>query len=337
MKMNNDVYILAIESSCDETSVAIVKNGSDVISLAIATQIDTHTKYGGVVPEIASRMHTENITYVLEEALNKANMKIEDMNAIAVTNAPGLTGSLIVGIEAAKTLALIYNKPLIAVNHLIGHIYANNLEDNMKFPLLALIVSGGHTELLIMEDDYKFKKLGETLDDAVGEAYDKVARVMGLGYPGGPIIDKLAETGNNTYQLPKPVMDDTYNFSYSGLKSAVINVIHKAELKNEELNKADLARSFQEVAVDELIRKVTLALEKTNIKNVVIAGGVSANKYLQAEMEKVCTKYQAKLFRPRLLYCTDNAAMIGAAAYHKYLNKDFCDYSLNAFSREEIC
>lgn len=335
--MNNDVYILAIESSCDETSVAIVKNGRDVISLAIATQIDTHTKYGGVVPEIASRMHTENITYVLEEALNKANMKIEDMNAIAVTNAPGLTGSLIVGIEAAKTLALIYNKPLIAVNHLIGHIYANNLEDNMKFPLLALIVSGGHTELLIMEDDYKFKKLGETLDDAVGEAYDKVARVMGLGYPGGPIIDRLAETGNNTYQLPKPVMDDTYNFSYSGLKSAVINVIHKAELKNEELNKADLARSFQEVAVDELIRKVTLALEKTNIKNVVIAGGVSANKYLQAEMEKICSKYQAKLFRPRLLYCTDNAAMIGAAAYHKYLNKDFCDYSLNAFSREEIC
>lgn len=332
-----DVYILAIESSCDETSMAIVKNGKDVISLTIATQIDTHTKYGGVVPEIASRMHTEAITYVLEDTISKANMKIEDMDAIAVTKAPGLTGSLIVGIEAAKTLALIYNKPLIAVNHLVGHIYANNLENTISFPLLALIVSGGHTELLIMEDDYKFTKLGETLDDAVGEAYDKVARVMGLGYPGGPVIDKLAEIGKHTYNLPKPVMDNTYNFSYSGLKSAVINVIHNAEQRQEKVIKEDLARSFQDVAVDELARKVSLALEKTNIKNLVIAGGVSANKYLKAEMQKVCDKYNAKLLMPRLLYCTDNAAMIGAAAYFKYLKKDFCDYSLNAVSREDIC
>ena len=226
-----DVYILAIEFSCDETSMAIVKNGKEVISLVINTQMDIHALYGGVVPELASRMHTEAITLVLEETLKKASMKIEEIDAIAVSYAPGLTGSLIVGIEAAKTLALIYDKPLIAVNHLIGHIYANNIENDMKFPLLALIVSGGHTELVIMEDDYKFKKLGETLDDAIGEAYDKVARVIGLKYPGGPNVERLALEGNHSYNLPRPVMDDSYNFSYSGLKSAIINLTHNAKQK----------------------------------------------------------------------------------------------------------
>ena len=331
-----DVYILAIESSCDETSMAVVKNGSEVISLSITTQMDTHAKYGGVVPEIASRMHTEAITFVLEDCLEKAHMKIEDMDAFAVTYAPGLTGSLMVGVEAAKILSLMYNKPLIAVNHLIGHIYANNLENKMEYPLLALIVSGGHTELLVMEDDYSFKKLGETMDDAIGEAYDKVARVVGLPYPGGPNIEKLALKGKHSYSLPEPVLDDTYNFSYSGLKSAVINLVHNEEQRGNIINKEDLAKSFQDVAVDELVRKVEKAFKETGIKRFVIAGGVSANQYLKSEMSKLCDKYDAELLIPRLLYCTDNAAMIGAAAYPKYLKSEFSDYSLNVSSNADI-
>lgn len=331
-----DVYILAIESSCDETSMAIVKNGCEVVSLSITTQMDTHAKYGGVVPEIASRMHTEAITLVLEDCLEKAHMQIEDIDAIAVTYAPGLTGSLMVGVEAAKILSFMYHKPLIAVNHLIGHIYANNLENKMEYPLLALIVSGGHTELLVMEGDYQFKKLGETMDDAIGEAYDKVARVVGLPYPGGPNIERLAKDGEHTYQLPKPVMDDTYNFSYSGLKSAVINLVHNEAQRGNEIRKADLAKSFQDIAVDELVRKVELALKNTGIKRLVIAGGVSANQYLKGEMAKLCSKYNALLMIPRLLYCTDNAAMIGAAAYPKYLKKEFSDYSLNVSSSADI-
>ncbi len=332
-----DVYILAIESSCDETSASIVKNGCEVVGLSIATQIDTHKMYGGVVPEIASRMHTEAITLVLEDLLNKAKMKIEDVDAIAVTYAPGLSGSLIVGVEAAKTLSLIYHKPLIAVNHLIGHIYANNLEEKMEYPLLSLIVSGGHTELLIMKDDYTFTKLGETLDDAIGEAYDKVARVIGLSYPGGPNVEKYASKGEHAYNLPKPVNDDTYNFSYSGLKSAIINLVHNETQRGNEINKENLARSFQDVAIDELVRKVEKALKETNIKRLVVAGGVSANQYLKNEMQKLCDKYQAKLCIPRLLYCGDNAAMIGAAAYPLYLKKEFSDYDLNVSSSADIC
>lgn len=332
-----DVFILAIESSCDETSMAVVKNGKDVIALTIATQMDTHAMYGGVVPEIASRMHTEAITLVLEDVLKKASMTMEEMDAIAVTYAPGLSGSLIVGIEAAKTLSLIYNKPLIAVNHLIGHIYANNIESNLEFPLLALVVSGGHTELLVMESDYKFSKLGETLDDAIGEAYDKVARVIGLKYPGGPNVERYAKDGKSSYNLPKPVMDDTYNFSYSGLKSAIINLVHNETQRGNEINKYDLARSFQDVAIDELVRKVEKAFKETSIKRLVIAGGVSANSYLKEEMKKLCDKYSAELFIPRLLYCTDNAAMIGAAAYPLYLKKEFSDYNLNACSHADIC
>ncbi len=331
-----DVFILAIESSCDETSIAIVKNGKEVISLVIASQMDTHALYGGVVPEIASRMHTEAITMVLDEALKKANMTIDEMSAIAVTYKPGLTGSLMVGIEAAKTIALMYDKPLIGVNHLIGHIYANNIDDKMEFPMLALIVSGGHTELLVMEDDYKFLKLGETLDDAIGECFDKVARVLGLKYPGGPNVERLAKTGNCTYDLPQPVMDNTYNFSYSGLKSAVINLVHNSKQRGEEIRKCDLACSFQSVAIDELKRKVEKAFLETGIKRLVIAGGVSANGYLKEEMQKLCDKYDAKLLIPKLLYCTDNAAMIGAAAYPLYLKGEFSDFSLNASSVGDI-
>ena len=331
-----DTYILAIESSCDETSMAIVRNGCEVIALSITTQMDTHAKYGGVVPEIASRMHTEAITFVLEDCLEKAGMRLEDMDAIAVTYAPGLTGSLMVGVESAKILALMYHKPLIAVNHLIGHIYANNLENSMEYPLLALIVSGGHTELLVMDDDYKFKRLGETMDDAIGEAYDKVARVVGLPYPGGPNIEKLARKGRHTYFLPKPVMDDTYNFSYSGLKSAVINLVHNETQRGNDIRKEDLARTFQDIAIDELVRKVDKAFKNTGIKRLVIAGGVSANQYLKSEMSKLCQKYDAKLLIPSMLYCTDNAAMIGAAAYPKYLRKEFSSYNLEVSSSADI-
>ena len=332
-----DVLILAIESSCDETSIAIVKNGVEVVALTILTQMDTHANFGGVVPEIASRMHCENITMVLEETLNKAKMKVSDVDAIAVTYAPGLMGSLLVGIEFAKVLSYVYDKPLIKVNHLVGHIYANKIGDNLKFPNLALVISGGHTELIKMTGDYEFELLGETQDDAIGEAFDKVARVIGLPYPGGPNIERLAREGESSYKLPIPVNDDTYNFSYSGLKSSVINLVNNEKQKGNEIRKADLANSFQTVAVDELVRKLELGLKNTGIKNVIIAGGVSANKYLRGEIAKLCEKYDAHLELPEFIYCTDNAAMIGAAAYPLYLKKDFADLDLNASSSSNIC
>ncbi len=331
-----DVYILSVETSCDETSIAIVKNGCEVVALTILTQMDTHAEFGGVVPEIASRMHTENITMVLEETLNKAHMGVEDVDAIAVTYSPGLLGSLLVGIEFAKVLSYVYHKPLIKVNHLIGHIYANKIDNKLKFPTLALVISGGHTELIKMTGDYKFELLGETQDDAIGEAFDKVARVIGLKYPGGPNIEKLAREGQNSYKLPLVANDGSYNFSYSGLKSAVINLVNNERQKGNEINKADLACSFQTAAVDELKRKLELALKKTNIKNVVIAGGVSANKYLRGEIYTLCQKYDAELNLPEFIYCTDNAAMIGAAAYPLYLKKDFADLELNALSTSDI-
>lgn len=332
-----DIFILSVESTCDETSIAIVKNGCDCVALTILTQMDTHAEFGGVVPEIASRMHSENITMVLEETLKKAEMSIDQVDAIAVACKPGLMGSLLVGIEFAKTLSYVYDKPLIGVNHLIGHIYANNLEDKLEYPLLALVVSGGHTELVIMKNDYEFELLGATLDDAIGEAYDKVARVLGYPYPGGPNIEKAAALGVNSYKLPKPVDDDSYNFSYSGLKSHIINLANTEKMKGNILRKEDLACSFQTVAVDELSRKLELALKNTNIKNVVLAGGVSANKYLRNEIGIVCEKHGAKLYIPRMLYCTDNAAMIGAAAYPLYLKGEFKDLSLNAESHAGVC
>lgn len=332
-----DTYILAIETSCDETSMSIVKNGSDVIALTILTQMDTHAEFGGVVPEIASRMHTENITMVLEDVLKKANMNVADVDAIAVSYAPGLLGSLLVGVEFAKVLSFVYKKPLIKVNHLIGHIYANKIGNKLKFPTLALIVSGGHTELIKMTGDYEFTKLGETQDDAIGEAFDKVARVLGLKYPGGPNIERLAQNGKHTYKLPIPVNDSTYNFSYSGLKSSVINLVNTEKMRGNEIRIEDLACSFQTVAIDELKRKLEIALKETQIKNVIIAGGVSANKYLREQIQLLCDKYNAKLDLPEFIYCTDNAAMIGAAAYPLYLKREFADLSLNASSQIDIC
>jgi N6-L-threonylcarbamoyladenine synthase len=331
-----DVYILAIESSCDETSMAIVKNGHEIESFTVLTQMDTHAMYGGVVPEIASRMHTENITMVFEETMNKSKIKMADIDAIAVTYAPGLLGSLLVGVEFAKTISYVYKKPLIAVNHTIGHIYANNIDNEMKFPLLALVVSGGHTDLILMEDDYKFKILGSTLDDAIGEAYDKVARILGLKYPGGPNVEKLALKGKPTYKLPKPVNDNTYNFSFSGLKSCIINLVHNETQRGNEIRREDLACSFQNVAVDELKRKVELAFKNLDIKEMIIAGGVSANSYLRNEIKDVALKYNINLSVPEFKFCTDNAAMIGAAAYPLYLKGQFADFSLNAKSQVSI-
>ena len=325
-----DVLILAIESSCDETSMSIVKNGKDVLSIVVNTQISTHEKFGGVVPEIASRMHTENITLVLDETLKKANVSIDDISAIAVTYGPGLMGSLLVGVEAAKTISYVYKKPLIAVNHMAGHIYANNIENTMEFPILALVVSGGHTDLVYMEDDYKFEVLGSTLDDAIGETYDKVARVLDLKYPGGPNVEKLAAQGHPTYKLPIPMNDNSLNMSFSGLKSSIINLVHTETQRGKIINKEDLASSFQTVAIDELIRKLSLALKKVNVNQVIIAGGVSANQYLRKEVAKLLENTNIKLLVPRMIYCTDNGAMIGAAAYPLYLKKQFTTFDLNA-------
>ena len=298
--------------------------------------MDVHADYGGVVPEIASRMHTENITMVLEETLKKANMSMEQIDAIAVTYAPGLLGSLLVGVEFAKVLSLVYSKPLIAVNHIAGHIYANNLEGKMEFPLLALVVSGGHTDLILMTDDYKFERIGGTLDDAVGECYDKVARVLGMKYPGGPNIDKAALEGENTYNLPIPMNDDSLNMSFSGLKSSIINLVHNEKQRGNEIRVNDLARSFQETAVMELVRKSEIAINKYNIKNMIIAGGVSANRYLREKIKELADKYDVKLSIPSIKYCTDNAAMIGAAAYPLYIQGKFSGFTLNATSSEEI-
>ena len=253
--------------------------------------------------------------------LSKTDLTLNDIDAVAVTYGPGLLGSLLVGIEAAKIISLVYNKPLIKVNHIAGHIYANNLVKKMEFPLLALVVSGGHTELVLMEDDYKFKVLASTMDDAIGEVYDKVARVLDLPYPGGPNIERFAEQGTPSYNLPIPLNNNELNFSFSGLKSAVINLVHNEKQRGNEIRKYDLACSFQTIAIDELIRKTELALQKYNCQKMIVAGGVSANKYLRSKIEALAQKYNVDLTIPPIKYCTDNAAMIGCAAYPLYLNK----------------
>ena len=331
-----DTYIFAIESSCDETSASIIKNGSEEVATVISTQIDTHKQYGGVVPEIASRLHINNITLVLEETLEKANMKMEDMDAIAVTYGPGLIGSLLVGVEAAKALSMIYNKPLIPVHHIAGHIYANNLVKPLQFPLIALVVSGGHTELIYMKDHYSFEKIGGTLDDAIGEAYDKVARVIGVPYPGGPLVDKMAHIGNDSYNLPLPLDDDSYNFSFSGIKSAVMNLVNNEKQKGNDIIKEDLACSFQNRVINVIVKKTMKALSDYDVHNLIIAGGVSANKGLREAFTMECEKNNIDLTIPEIKYCTDNAAMIGAAAYQLYLKKRFCDIDLNAKASDKL-
>lgn len=324
-----DTYIFAIESSCDETSASIIKNGNEEVTTIILSQIDIHKNFGGVVPEIASRNHTQAITTVFEETLKKANMTMNDIDAIAVTYGPGLNGSLLIGIEAAKALSFATNKPLVPVNHMAGHIYANKFVGEFKFPLLALVVSGGHTEIIYMEDEYSFKKIGSTLDDSIGEAYDKVARVIGIPYPGGPLMDKMAHIGKHSYELPIPKNDDTYDFSFSGIKSAVINLVHNEKQRGNEINKEDLATSFQETVVDILVKKTIRAIKEYDVKQLLLAGGVSANKGLRDKLTKECDILNIELLKPEIKYCTDNAAMIGAAGYYAYIRGDRADYSLD--------
>ena len=331
-----DIYILGIESSCDETSASIVKNGTEEIATVISSQIDIHKNYGGVVPEIASRHHVKNITIVLEECLNQAHMTIDDVDAIAITYGPGLIGSLLIGLEAAKTLSFIHNKPLIPVHHIAGHIYANSLVKELSFPLLALVVSGGHTEIIEMPGHYKFNKLGGTLDDAIGECYDKVARVIELEYPGGPKLDKMASIGEKTYKLPIPLQDDSYNFSFSGLKSAVINLAHNEEQRGIKLNKENLAASFQSVAIQSIITKIRKAIIEKNIKTVIVAGGVAANQGLRNAMENLAAELQIDLSIPPMKYCTDNATMIAAAGYYAYLDGRRADLTLNSKSQDKL-
>jgi N6-L-threonylcarbamoyladenine synthase len=329
-----DIYILAIESSCDETSCSIVKNGCEDISTVVLSQIDIHKLYGGVVPEIASRMHIEVITKAIEEALFKSALTMSDIDAIAVTYAPGLIGSLLVGVTAAKTLSYVYNKPLIPVHHIAGHIYANNLVAPMEFPLLALVVSGGHTELVYMKYDYDFEVIGSTLDDAVGEVYDKVARVLDLPYPGGPKIDALARLGEDTYTLPLPLDDDSYNFSFSGLKSAVINLKHNEEQRGHKIVKENLATSFQNRVIEIICKKTLRALKEYQCNHLVLAGGVSASQGLREALKNLCSKNNINLIYPDLKYCTDNATMIGAAGYYAYKIGKRADLTLNAKATE---
>ena len=331
-----DIYILGIESSCDETSASIVKNGTIEISTVVSSQIDIHKTYGGVVPEIASRHHVKNITIVLEECLEKAHLTMNDIDAIAITYGPGLIGSLLIGLEAAKTLAFIYQKPLIPVHHIAGHIYANSLVKELEFPLLAVVVSGGHTELVEMQDHYKFKKLGGTLDDAIGECYDKVARIIGLEYPGGPKLDNLAEKGTITYKLPIPLKDDSYNFSFSGLKSAVINLVHNEEQRGHTINKEDLAASFQNTAIQAITSKVKKAIVDRNIKHVILAGGVAANKGLRKAMEDLTSSLNVDFSVPPFKYCTDNATMIASAGFYAYKDGRRADLRLNSKSQDEL-
>ncbi len=332
------MIVLGVESSCDETAVAIVRDGKEVLSNVVLSQIDIHTKFGGVVPEIASREHVYNVSMVFEEAFKRANLTPNDIDLIAVTKGPGLIGSLLVGLNAAKTLALIYNKPLIGINHLAGHIYANSIEHDMKFPSIALLVSGGNTELIYMKDHFDFEIIGETLDDAVGEAYDKVARVVGIGYPGGPLVDKLAHLGNDTYKLPRVTLgNDNYNFSFSGLKSAVINLNHNANQRGEEINVNDLCCSFQEAVTDVLVMKSLKACKEYNVKQLIVAGGVSANKGLKEKLNKTNDNPDLEICIPSIKYCTDNAVMIACAGYYRYLKNDTLDtLDLNADASLEL-
>ena len=327
-----DYYILGIETSCDETAAAVVKNGREIVSNVVASQIDIHKRYGGVVPEIASRHHVENITLVIEEAMDRANLDFKDLSGIAVTAGPGLVGALLVGVEAAKALAFAHSLPLIPVHHIAGHIYANRLVKELTFPLLALVVSGGHTELIYMKKHSHFEVIGETRDDAAGEAYDKVARTLNLPYPGGPHIDRLAQKGEATLNLPRAWLEEgSFDFSFSGLKSAVINTVHNAEQRGETIKPENLAASFQDSVTEVLVEKTILAVKKYGVKQLVLAGGVAANRGLRTRLENAVRDLpDVDLIIPPLKYCTDNAAMIAAAGSIFYELGIRADLSLNA-------
>ena len=333
MSETKDVLILAIESSCDETAAAVVKNGREVLSNVISSQIALHTLYGGVVPEIASRKHIEKINQVIEEALKEAEVTLDDIDAIGVTYGPGLVGALLVGVAEAKAIAYAAGKPLVGVHHIEGHIAANFIEHKeLEPPFFSLVVSGGHTHLVRVKDYGKFDIIGRTRDDAAGEAYDKVARAIGLGYPGGPKIDRIAKEGNpDAIEFPRAkIGENPYDFSFSGVKSAVLNYLNGAKMKGEEVNRADIAASFQKAVVDVLVEHTMQAAADFGMKKVAIAGGVASNGALRTAMEKACTERGYKFYRPSPIFCTDNAAMIGVAAYYEYIRGTRHSWDLNA-------
>ena len=331
MSRDQSQIILAIETSCDETAVAIVKNGREILANVVASQIESHKRFGGVVPEIASRHHVEQLTIVLEEAIKESNLSFSNLDAIAVTEGPGLVGALLIGVNAAKALSFAHNLPLVGVHHIAGHIYANRFVKEMEFPLLSLVVSGGHTELVYMEEHGKFKVIGETRDDAAGEAFDKVARTLNLPYPGGPHIDRLAHEGVPTIDLPRAWLEQgSYDFSFSGLKSAVINTLHNAEQRGEEIEPKNIAASFQESVIDVLVTKTIKAAKEYKVKQVLLAGGVAANKGLRTALEKSFLDVPSvELVVPPLSLCTDNAAMIAAAGGVLFEKGKRSEYTLN--------
>ena len=328
-----DVLILAIESSCDETAAAVVKNGREVLSNVINTQIAIHTEYGGVVPEIASRKHIENINPVIKKALTDAGVTLDDIDAIGVTYGPGLVGALLVGVAEAKAIAFAKNKPLVGVHHIEGHISANYVENKeLEPPFVALVVSGGHTHLVKVNDYGEYEIIGRTRDDAAGEAFDKVARAIGLGYPGGPKIDKLAKEGNpEAIEFPRAHVDDApYDFSFSGIKSAVLNYINSANMQGKEINRADVAASFQKAVVDALVSRAVKLAKECGMDKLAIAGGVASNSALRAAVQEEFAKNNIRFYSPSPVLCTDNAAMIGAAAYYEYIKGVRHGYDLNA-------
>ncbi|WP_176483784.1 MULTISPECIES: tRNA (adenosine(37)-N6)-threonylcarbamoyltransferase complex transferase subunit TsaD [Bacillus] len=332
MNIQKEEYILGIETSCDETAAAIIKNGKEIVANVVSSQIESHKRFGGVVPEIASRHHVEQVTIVLEEVMEQSGLTMDDIDAIAVTEGPGLVGALLVGVNAAKALAFAQSKPLVGVHHIAGHIYANQLITELKFPLLALVVSGGHTELVHMKEHGSFEVIGETRDDAVGEAYDKVARTLGLPYPGGPHVDRLAHEGEATINLPRAWLEEgSYDFSFSGLKSAVINTLHNATQKGIMIEPANLAASFQQSVIDVLLTKTLAATKEYGVNQVLLAGGVAANKGLRAALEAKFSELDGvELVIPPLSLCTDNAAMIATVGSVMYRLGKRSSYDMNA-------
>ncbi|AZO96480.1 tRNA (adenosine(37)-N6)-threonylcarbamoyltransferase complex transferase subunit TsaD [Halocella sp. SP3-1] len=329
----NDVLILAVESSCDETAAAVVKNGLDVLSNIVASQIDLHRKYGGVVPEIASRKHLELINPVIEEALQTARVTYDQIDGVAATYGPGLVGGLLVGLSAAKALAYVLHKPFIGVNHIAGHIYANFISNpQIEPPVVCLTISGGHTDLLYFKELGDYQILGRSRDDAAGEAFDKIARVLEIGYPGGPAVEKISKEGDPVaVDFPRPfINEDNYDFSFSGLKTAVINYIHNQKQKGKKLHIPDIAASFQQAVIDVLLNKVMKAVQEREAKSVILSGGVAANKTLRQQLSVALAEEDLPLYTPSLKLCTDNAAMIGAAAYYQYQKGDFAPFSLGA-------
>lgn len=328
------MLILAIETSCDETSAAVIENGEKIRSNIVASQINSHKRFGGVVPEIASRHHVEYITLIIQEAMKEANVEFSDLDAVAVTEGPGLVGALLIGVNAAKAIAYAHNLPLIPVNHMAGHIYANQLIEPLTFPLLALVVSGGHTELVYMKEHNSFEIIGETRDDAAGEAYDKIGRVIGVPYPGGKYIDEMAQKGEDVFNFPRAMMqEENYDFSFSGLKSAFINRVHNAEQKGEELDKNDLAASFQAAVVEVLVDKTIRAAKEYEVEEIILAGGVAANSGLRSALSDAVESEleDVSLAIPPLSLCGDNAAMIGAAAFLEYDEAGEIDLAMNAY------